>query len=74
MWEAGPNELGPAARANSSFPGTVGDSAKSISKGVTHMGYNPENLEAPNSSEKPPVRRPSDAVIKGLGQTAVKGS
>lgn len=40
---------------------------------VDEMGYNPENLEAPNSSEKPPVKQPSDAVIRGLGQTAVKG-
>lgn len=38
------------------------------------MGYNPENLEAPNSSEKPPVKQPSPQTVQGLGSTAIKGS
>lgn len=40
------------------------------------MAYNPEKLEAPNKSEtKPKNTRPaSSAVVRKLGETAVKGS
>lgn len=38
------------------------------------MEKNPENLEKPNPSEKPPVKRPDPATVRKLGSTAVKGS
>jgi hypothetical protein len=39
------------------------------------MAYNPENLEAPNKSETgKPTKQVSDATIKSLGSTAIKGS
>jgi hypothetical protein len=34
---------------------------------------NPENLERPNASEKPP-KRDSQATVRALGRTAVGGS
>lgn len=39
------------------------------------MAYNPENLEKGNKSETgKPIRQVSEATVKALGATAIKGS
>lgn len=38
------------------------------------MPRNPENLEAPNSSELKPKPGPNPDTVKSLGSTAIKGA
>lgn len=38
------------------------------------MAYNPENLEAPNRTEKQPPRQVNPETARKLGEVAVKGT